>query len=56
MQGLLSILSLFCNKFEKFGNTGAGMLDSIIFLKSHFWCENSRICHIYNVHDIKFLP
>ena len=29
MRGLLSILSLFCNKFNKFNNTGARMLDSI---------------------------
>ena len=26
---LPSILSLFCNKFNKFNKTGAGMLDSI---------------------------
>ena len=29
-QGLSSILSLFHNKFNKFINTGAQMLDSII--------------------------
>ena len=29
MQGLSSILSLFCNKFYKFNNTGAQMLDYI---------------------------
>ena len=29
MQALLSILSLYRNKFNKFNNTGAGMLDSI---------------------------
>ena len=29
MQGLLSILSLFRNEFNKFNNTGARMLDSI---------------------------
>ena len=29
MQGFPSILSLFRNKFNKFYNTGAGMLDSI---------------------------
>ena len=29
MRGLSSILSLFRNKFNKFNNTGAGMLDSI---------------------------
>ena len=29
MRGLLSILSLFRNKFNKFNNTGARMLDYI---------------------------
>ena len=29
MRDLSSILSLFCNEFNKFNNTGAGMLDSI---------------------------
>ena len=29
MRGLLSILSLFCNEFDKFNNTGALILDSI---------------------------
>ena len=29
MQGFPCILSLFCNKFNKFNNTGAQMLDSI---------------------------
>ena len=29
MRGLLSILSLFGNKLNKFNNTGARMLDSI---------------------------
>ena len=29
MQGLLSIVSLFHNKFNKFNNTGARMLDFI---------------------------
>ena len=29
MQGLLSILSLFRNKFDKFNNTRARVLDSI---------------------------
>ena len=40
-RGLASILSLFCNKFNKFNKTRARMLDSIYhmtkFLKSHFW-------------------
>ena len=45
MQGLSSILSLSCTKFDKFNNTGARMLDSIyhktlkLFLL-HCWCEN----------------
>ena len=29
MQGLQSILSLFCNSFNKFNNTGGRMLDDI---------------------------
>ena len=29
MRGLPSIISLFCNKFNKFNNTGARMSDSI---------------------------
>ena len=49
MRGLLSILSLFCNEFNKFNNTGAQMLDSIyqdikITLNSHFGRENGRFC------------
>ena len=49
MRGLPSILSLFRNKFNKFNNTGARMLDSIYHmtnsLKSHFWLKNVIICH-----------
>ena len=41
MRGLLSNLSLFRNKLNKFNNTRARMLDSIYqmtnTLKSHFW-------------------
>ena len=38
MRGLPSILSLFRNKFNKFNNTRARMLDdNKITLKSHFW-------------------
>ena len=29
LRGLPSILSLFCNEFNKFNNTGERMLDSI---------------------------
>ena len=41
MQGLQSILSLFCNKVDRFNNTRVRMLDSLsyeiqITLKSHF--------------------
>ena len=45
MRGLPSILSLFGNKFNKFNNTRAQMLDSIyhmtIILKTHFWRKKS---------------
>ena len=41
MRGLPSILSLFRNRFNKFNNTRARMLDSVYHvtntLKSHFW-------------------
>ena len=47
MLGLPSILSLFRNKFNKFNNTRARMLDSIHHmtnsLKSHFWLKNDII-------------
>ena len=47
MRGLSSILSLFRNKFNKFNNTRAWMLDSIYHmtntLKSHFWHKNVMI-------------
>ena len=47
LRGLPSILSLFCNEFNKFNNTGAQMLDSIYhmtlkLLKS----KNRRFCHL----------
>ena len=48
MRGLPSILSLFCNEFNKFNNTRARMLDSINHmtntLKSHFW-RKTLFCH-----------
>ena len=41
MRGLPSILTFFCNEFDKFNNIRARMLDSIYHmtktLKSHFW-------------------
>ena len=44
MRGLPSILSLFCNEFNKFNNTRARILDSIYrmtnTLKSHFCLKN----------------
>ena len=47
MRGLPSILSLFCNEFNKFNNTRARMLDSIYHmtntLKSHFCRKNINI-------------
>ena len=33
MRGLPSILFIFRNEFNKFNNTRAGMLDSILFIK-----------------------
>ena len=54
MRGLPSILLLFHNEFNKFNNTGAGLLDSFypMTLKttfnSYFFCmKKLRLCHIY---------
>ena len=50
MRGLLSILSLFRNEFNKFNNTGARMLDSIYHMtlklirNCHFGMKTSRFC------------
>ena len=55
MGGLPSILSLFRNKFNKFNNTGAGMLDSIyhmtlkLFLNNIFGVKKFGFCHVRNV-------
>ena len=52
MRDLLGILSLFCNKFNKFSITGAQMLDSIYhmklqLLKNHtFGVETSTFRHL----------
>ena len=52
MRGLLSILSLFRNKFNKFNVTGARMLDSIYHMtsklfKNHiFGMKTSIFCHL----------
>ena len=47
IQGLLNILSLFCNEFNEFEDKRAGMLDSIYHMilklfKIAFWCENVK--------------
>ena len=58
MRGLSNILSLFRNEVIKFNNTGARMLDSIYhmtiknILKSYFWRENVRVCHMREVKRI----
>ena len=61
MPGLLSILFLFRNKFNKFNNTRARMLDSINHmtntLKSHFCRKNFIILSLctqscYESHNI----
>ena len=55
MQGLSSNLSLFHNKFFKFNNTGARMLDSIYHMTLKLlkncifwhWDENIKILPIF---------
>ena len=50
MQGLSSIISFFCNNFNKFNDpisTNVRLYLSHIIeitLKSHFWHENLRFC------------
>ena len=51
IRGLLSILSLFCNKFKKFNNTGARMLDSIYHIKIIFM-KTLGICHMPDVKSV----
>ena len=52
MRGLPNILSLFCNEFNEFNNTGARMLDSIYhmtlkLLEYHiFGVKSSRFYHL----------
>ena len=50
MQGLPSILLLFCNKFNKFNNTGARMLDSIY----HMTLKLLKNC-IFGIKNVKIL-
>ena len=59
MQGLLSILSLFCNRFYKFNSTGAQILDSIDhmtmkLLFNHILRENTKIspCICLDIADV----
>ena len=58
MRGLLSILSLFRNEFNKFNNTGARMLDSIyhmtlkLFLIHIFHVKTLGCCHIRDVKSV----
>ena len=40
MRGLLSILFFFCNKVDKFNNTGAPMLDSIYHMTLKLQCQH----------------
>ena len=51
MRGLLSILSLFRNEFNKFNNTEARMLDSIYhyFEIIFFRVKTSGFCHMRDV-------
>ena len=49
MHGLPSILSLFCNKFNKFDNTGARLLDSFYHMTLKL-LEN----HNFGVKMLKF--
>ena len=40
MRGLLSILSFFCNKFNKFNNTGARKIDSVYHMMLKLFCNH----------------
>ena len=63
MQGLLSILSLFRNEFDKFNNTGAQMLDSIYhdFMTLELFCNHtfgpkmSRFCQLLRSSKIELI-
>ena len=43
--GLSSILSLFCNEFNKLNNTGARMLDSVYHMTLK-WLKNQIFGHL----------
>ena len=59
MQGLLRVLSLFGNEFNKFNNTGARMLDSIYhmalkLIKNHIFDVGMSIfCHLLHKRSVK---
>ena len=60
MRGLPSILSLCCNKCNKFNYTGARMLDSSYHMMLKWFCnpvfgvKTSRFCHIYATYWVSF--
>ena len=59
MRGMPGILSLFRNKFNKFNNTGARMLDDIKITQNHiFGIKTSRFCHLLRkvIMDILTFP
>ena len=51
MRGLPSILSLFRKKFNKFNNTGAGMLDS-----TYHMTLKLLLNHVFCIKNTKILP
>ena len=62
MRGLPSILWLFCNKFNKFNDTGVRMLDSLYHMTLKLLCNHKNlICLRVNgrvlpyIHDVKSL-
>ena len=58
MRGLPSISFLFCNKFNKFNKTGAGMLDSIyhmtlkLFLNHIFGMKMLGFCNMCDIKSV----
>ena len=58
MRGLLSILFLFRNEFNKFNNTGAWMWNSMyymtlkLFLNHIFGVKTLGFCHMHDVKSI----
>ena len=52
MRGLQSILSLFCNKFNKINNTGAPMLNIKILKNCIFGMKTSKFSTLYAIMDV----